>query len=262
MDLHQSYMDEFRNATRNSVIVVVTLHCSRVLPDPGWVSEFSLLLHEHDILQIWILTLMCRVSWTGLSFGILLVRIEGRMLENYSRVPDEALESAFTVPMSMTLLPRRFFLTAQGLFSVMKQRIGWRQIRPDNLMRGWEIGGQPEHLDDDDELLNKDQERTRECPEGSDLEDEHDEVWRNWQVDDREPDSWDEWNDDGGQVTTHALLLYCEEAEVINEANNASDKNAGFSNDIESNTGQVFEKTEEYVAVRRNKNESLNMERR
>ena len=172
------------------------------------------------------------------------LRIEGRMLEICSRVTDVALESAFTVPMSMTFLPRRFFLTAQGLFSVMKQRIVWRQIRPDNLMRGWEIGGQPEHLDDDDDddLLNKDQERTRECPESSDLEDEHDEVWRNWQVDDREPDFWDEWNDDGGQVTTHALLLYCEEAEVINEANNASDKNAGFSNEIESKTGQVCEK--------------------
>ena len=155
------------------------------------------------------------------------LRIEGRMLEN-SRVTDVALESAFTVPMSMTFLPRRFFLTAQGLFSVMKQRIGWRQIRPDDLMRGWGIGGQPEHLDEDDELLNVDQERTRECLEGSDLEDEHDEEWRNWQVDDREPDSWDEWNDDDGQVTTHALLLYCEEAEVINEANNASDKTQDF----------------------------------
>ena len=142
------------------------------------------------------------------------LRIEGRMLEICSRVTDVALESAFTVPMSMTFLPRRIFLTAQGLFSVMKQRIGWRQIRPDNLMRGWEIGGQPEHLDEDDELLNVDQERTRECPEGSDLEDEHDEVWRNWQVDDREPDSWDDRNDDGG----------------------------GFSNEIESKTGQVCEK--------------------
>ena len=162
------------------------------------------------------------------------LRIEGRVLENYSRVTDVALESPFTVPMSMTFLPSRFFLTAQGLFSVMKQRIGWRQIRPDNLMRGWVIGGQPEHLDEDDVLLNVDQERTCESLEGSDLEDEHGDVWKNWQVDDREPDSWDEWNDDGGQVTTHVLSLHCQEAEVINDANKATDKNAGFSNDIES----------------------------
>ena len=176
------------------------------------------------------------------------LRIEGRVLENYSRVTDAALESPFTVPMSMTFLPMRFFLTAQGLFSVMKQRIGWRQIRPDNLMRGWEIGGQHEHLDEDDVLLNVDQERTCESLEGSVLEDEHGEVWKNWQVDDREPDSWDEWNDDGGQVTTHALSLHCQEAEVINDANKASDKTQDFRTILKANRTSL-RKTEEYVAV-------------
>ena len=41
----------------------------------------------------------------------------------------------------------------------------------------------------------------------SDLEDEDDEEWRNWQFDDPDPDSWDAANADGEQTITHAFLL-------------------------------------------------------
>ena len=41
-------------------------------------------------------------------------------------------------------------------------------------------------------------------PEGSEQEDEDDEGQKNWRIDGPEPDSWDEWNDDGGQMTPHA----------------------------------------------------------
>ena len=39
-------MDDFRDKKRNSVVEAV----SRVVPDHQWVSEFSVLMHEHDVL--------------------------------------------------------------------------------------------------------------------------------------------------------------------------------------------------------------------
>ena len=116
-------------------------------------------------------------------------------------------------------------------------------------MRGWEIGGQPEHLDEDDVLLNVDQERTCESLEGSDLEDEHGEVWKNWQVDDREPDSWDEWTDDGGQVTTHALSLFTvKKQRSLMMRTKLPTKTQDFRTILKANRTSL-RKTEEYVAV-------------
>ena len=45
-------------------------------------------------------------------------------------------------------------------------------------MHGFEIGRQPEFLEDDNDLVNLDPERVRGSPKGSDLEDEDDEI--NW----------------------------------------------------------------------------------
>ena len=39
----------YRDKERHSVIEAVNLACSRVVLHHGWVSEFSLFMHEHDI---------------------------------------------------------------------------------------------------------------------------------------------------------------------------------------------------------------------
>ena len=54
-----------------------------------------------------------------------------------------------------------------------------------------EIGGQPELVDEDEYLMNLDPDSTNDSVNGSDLEDEDDEEWGNWRVDDPDPDSWD-----------------------------------------------------------------------
>ena len=77
----QKNMDEFRDKKRNSVIEVVNMACSRVLRDHGWVSEFSLLMHEHDILQ-------------KLNFDV-----KDESWESTAGLPNVALESAFKIPL-------------------------------------------------------------------------------------------------------------------------------------------------------------------
>ena len=47
-----------------------------------------------------------------------------------------------------------------------------------NLVRGWEIGEPRELVDEDDDLMNLDPDRTCERFNGSDLEDADDEEWR------------------------------------------------------------------------------------
>ena len=47
----QENMDDFRDKKRNSVAGAVNLICSRVVVDHQWVSEFSLLMHEQDVLK-------------------------------------------------------------------------------------------------------------------------------------------------------------------------------------------------------------------
>ena len=44
-------MDEFRDEKRNSVIERVSLACTRAVLEHQWISEFSMLMHEHDVLQ-------------------------------------------------------------------------------------------------------------------------------------------------------------------------------------------------------------------
>ena len=86
-------------------------------------------------------------SFNGFSCGILLLRECWSGNCEYWKLWqgfDEALESAFKIPMSKTFPPRRCFLTAQGVVSTINQRIGWEQIRPDNVIKGWKIGGQPD----------------------------------------------------------------------------------------------------------------------
>ena len=63
----------------------------------NWVSEFSFLMHEHDVCQKpnYDFDLPCIAQW--------------------AYTEDVASESAFKIPMSKTLAPRRFLLTAQGL---------------------------------------------------------------------------------------------------------------------------------------------------
>ena len=74
--------------------------------------------------------------------------IEGRLVNTYGRVTIVALESAFFSLMSKTFPPRRFVLTALVWVSATDQRIQWWQIRPDKLAKGWELGRQPELLDE------------------------------------------------------------------------------------------------------------------
>ena len=47
----QPNIEEFRNQNMNSVIEAVNWSYSRVLPNRKWVSEISLMMHEHDILE-------------------------------------------------------------------------------------------------------------------------------------------------------------------------------------------------------------------
>ena len=65
---------------------------------------------------------------------------------------DVALESAFKMPMSKAFPPRLFLLTAQGLISALNQKSDLRQIWRDNVIKGWELGGQPQLPDAEDDL--------------------------------------------------------------------------------------------------------------
>ena len=157
-------MDEFRDKGKNSVIEADSLACSRVLPNHEW-ADFTSLMHDHDLLQKqkFDINVQCIVqrafSWhsapTQTNADLV---IEGRMLETYGRVTDVVLESTFKIPMSKTFPPGRFFLTAHELVSAMNQRSGRWQTRADNLMHGWEIGGQPELPVEDNDLMNIDPE--------------------------------------------------------------------------------------------------------
>ena len=47
----QKNIGELRNKKRNSVVEALHLACNRAVHDHQWVSEISLLMHEHDVLQ-------------------------------------------------------------------------------------------------------------------------------------------------------------------------------------------------------------------
>ena len=44
-------MGDFRDEKRNSVVERVSLACTRAVLEHQWISEFSMLMHEHDVLQ-------------------------------------------------------------------------------------------------------------------------------------------------------------------------------------------------------------------
>ena len=150
-------------------------------------------MHEHDVLQklSCYIDVPCIVQWVllwysapSMGFPVVFCSYENVDLViantgNYGRV----LMKAWSRPSkfrSKTFPPRRCFLTAQGVVSKINQRIGWEQIRPDNVIKGWKIGGQPEPLDEDDDLMKLGPERECETLEGSGQEDEDDEEWTNF----------------------------------------------------------------------------------
>ena len=109
------------------------------------------MIHEHDILRESTLgicvpcVVLLALQWSSgpTRMHVKLVT-EGRMMKNFCRVADVALESAIKFQTPQLFVPRTFLLAAQGLVFAMHQGIGWWQIRPNIQMRGWEIGGQRE----------------------------------------------------------------------------------------------------------------------
>ena len=101
----QENMSEFRDKKRNSVMEAVNWSCSRVLANHEWVSEFYLIMREHDIHETlkFEIDVPCIVQWCLLWYSTLaranaeLVH-EGRMAEMCSRVIDVALQSPFKTP--------------------------------------------------------------------------------------------------------------------------------------------------------------------
>ena len=60
---------------------------------------------------------------------------------------------------------------------------GWRQHWQDGLLRGWEIGGQPELQEKEDDVMRFNVE------------------WKSFHMDEPESDSYDEWYEDDGSLT-------------------------------------------------------------
>ena len=96
--------NEFRHQKKKSVLEAVHWSCSRVLPNHVWISEFSLTMHEDDILE--------RLN-ASTKENLELVN-ERRMPETYV-----ALEAAFNIPTLKTHSPKLFLLTAQSLITMM-----------------------------------------------------------------------------------------------------------------------------------------------
>ena len=59
-------------------------------------------------------------------------------------------------------------------------------------MRGWEIVGNPEHQEEEDDLTRFDHDREIGFPEDTGPDDDE---WRNWHVDYLQPHSYDEWDE-------------------------------------------------------------------
>ena len=68
----QRNMECFRNQMRNSVIDAVNRSRRKEKPNPGWVSEFPVMMHGHDILErlMFDIDVPCVVQWRFPSFSV------------------------------------------------------------------------------------------------------------------------------------------------------------------------------------------------
>ena len=68
------------------------------------------------------------------------------------------------------------------------------------------FGRQPELQAEDDDLMRP--VRDREYREQENLGQDHDDEMKNWHMDGAEPDSYDEWDEDDGALTSSNLSKY------------------------------------------------------
>ena len=129
--------------------------CIRVQENPEWISEFSLVVQEHTILEAlnYDTDVPCVVQWRMLwysapsSFNHDL--LNDVLLAKHNKAINMAIEAPFSFPLWRRHTRRSSFFEAQRL--TMMHCLQGCMWRPEREMKGWDLGGRPDLLPENED---------------------------------------------------------------------------------------------------------------